>query len=77
MLEVSNELLKVDHLKKFLKTLKGYLLPVNDVSFLIGLRRDFRVVGESGWKSTLHGKSTSPLYPEASRAHIGEGLFLW
>ena len=51
---MSNELLQVEHLKKYFKTPGGYLHAVDDVSFTLGKGKTLGVVGESGCgKSTL------------------------
>ncbi len=51
---MSNELLQVEHLKKYFKTPGGYLHAVDDVSFTLDAGKTLGVVGESGCgKSTL------------------------
>lgn len=49
-----NEILRVEHLKKYFKTSRGVLHAVDDVSFSIDAGKTLGVVGESGCgKSTL------------------------
>lgn len=51
---MDNELLRVNHLKKFFKTPKGMLHAVDDITFSIDEGKTLGVVGESGCgKSTL------------------------
>ena len=51
---MENEILRVNHLKKFFKTPKGLLHAVDDVTFSIDKGKTLGVVGESGCgKSTL------------------------
>ena len=53
---MSNELLQVEHLKKYFKTPGGYLHAVDDVSFTLDAGKTLGVVGESGC-----GKSVTSL----------------
>lgn len=51
---MADELLQVNHLKKYFKTPAGMLHAVDDVSFALAQGRTLGVVGESGCgKSTL------------------------
>ena len=51
---MSDEILQINHLKKYFKTPKGMLHAVDDVSFSIDRGKTLGIVGESGCgKSTL------------------------
>lgn len=70
-MEAKNEILKVNHLKKYFTTPRGTLHAVDDVSFNIGKRETLGVVGESGCGKSTLGRAILRLHEPTS----GEVLF--
>ncbi len=68
---MSNELLQVEHLKKYFKTPSGYLHAVDDVSFTLDTGKTLGVVGESGCGKSTLGRTVLGL----QEATEGEILF--
>ena len=70
-MEAKNEILKVNHLKKYFSTPRGTLHAVDDVSFGINERETLGVVGESGCGKSTLGRAILRLHEPTS----GEVIF--
>lgn len=68
-----NELLKVEHLKKYFNTPRGMLHAVDDVSFVIDKNKTLGVVGESGCGKSTLGRSILNLTPVTEGSVMFEG----
>ncbi len=60
---MANEILRVEHLKKYFKTAGGMLHAVDDVGFTIDEGRTLGVVGESGCGKSTLGRTVLGLLP--------------
>lgn len=70
---MSEELLKVEHLKKYFKTGRGMLHAVDDVTFDIDRKKTLGVVGESGCGKSTLGRTILNLTPVTSGSVRFEG----
>ena len=66
-----NEILRVEHLKKYFKTNSGILHAVDDVSFSIKQGETLGIVGESGCGKSTLGRATLRLHePTAGKVYF-------
>ena len=70
---MSEELLRVEHLKKYFKTPAGDLHAVDDVSFVIEKGKTLGVVGESGCGKSTLGRTILGLLPATDGKVIFNG----
>ncbi len=71
-----SEVIKVQNLKKYFKTVKGFLHAVDDVSFTIKEGTTLGVVGESGCGKSTLGRTILKLLDETSGSVYFDGIDL-
>ncbi len=68
-----NELLRVEHLKKYFSTPRGMLLAVDDISFSLNKGETLGVVGESGCGKSTLGRAILRLHEPTAGKVIFDG----